>query len=523
MKRYIATLSLTFILLLLQTPSCFSQTISTVAGNGTAIHSGDGGPASLAGIRFPGCISFDREGNYYIVGGDKVRKVSLDGIITTIAGTGSAGYSGDGGPATLAEFNGASCMVVDSSNNIYISDYYNNRIRKIDASSGTITTIAGNGLPAFTGDGGPAISASINGPQGLSFDRHANLYFADYQNHRIRRIDTAGLITTVAGNGVQGYLGDGGPALAAQMYAQYGIRATTDSIIYVADGYKVRKVNVITGIITSAAGNGTPGFSGDGGTATSAQLNVVSDIAINSEGDLFISDRNNRIRKVNSSGIITTIVGNGVATFSGDGGAATTASIYSPRGIEFDQCDNLYIADNGNNRIRKVTFNPPTTSTINITGIAASPLSTTVTINATVSGAGGSYSIRWFNKGVQFASTTVPLVTYTKTQDVDSITARLVPTIMYCYDSSVSGVHVVTKTPGGVAVQGVVVVSVYPNPGGDVLYVSGGEIAEVVDLVGSVVASGKDQIDVSGLASGVYVVRVYGVSGWVSVVRWVKR
>jgi sugar lactone lactonase YvrE len=226
----------------------------------------------------------------------------------------------------------------------------------VDASTGIITTVAGNGIPGYSGDGGPATSASLSGPSGVVVDATGNLLIADSSNYRIRRVDAStGIITTVAGNGIRGFSGDGGPATSASL-SPIGVAVDATGNLFIADtgNHRIRRVDESTGIITTVAGNGIRGFSGDGGPATSASLNYPTGVAVDGSGNLFIADAaNNRIRWVDAStGIITTVAGNGMPDYSGDGGPATSASLNGPSGVVVDAAGNLFIADNDNKRIR---------------------------------------------------------------------------------------------------------------------------------------------------------------------------
>jgi len=331
--------------------------ISTVAGNGTAGYSGDGGPAASAELSYPYSVAVDSAGTFYIAdNNNSVRKVNASGVISTLAGNGTAGYSGDGGPATSARLSGPAGVAVDGAGNLYIADQSNQRIRKVTAATGIITTVAGNGTAGYSGDGGPATSAELNFPAGVAVDSAGNLYIADYNNSVIRKVNTSGIMTTVAGNGTGGYSGDSGPATSAELYLPIGVAVDGTGNLYIADtgNQRIRKVDA-SGIITTVAGNGTAGYSGDGGLAISAQLDRPTSAAVDSAGNLYIADTGNqRIRKVNASGIITTVAGNGTFGYSGDGGAATSAEFYDPDGVAVDSAGNLYIADANNQRIRKV-------------------------------------------------------------------------------------------------------------------------------------------------------------------------
>ena len=336
--------------------------ITTVAGNGTAGYTGDGGIATSAEINAVFRQAVDSAGNIYIAeyGNNRIRKIAAaTGIITTVAGNGTAGFLGDGGLATSAELHGPQGVSVDSAGNLHIADYLNSRIRKVNAATGVITTVAGNGSGVYSGDGGPAISAGFAAPGEVIVDGAGNLYITDYNGCRIRKVAAGtGIITTVAGNGTVGYSGDGGPATSAEFHYPGGVGIDSAGNLYIADQYnnRIRKVSATTSIITTVAGNGTQGYSGDGGPATSAALYYPGTIAIDSADNVYFSDQfNNRIRKIDAkTQVITTLAGTGPSAYSGDGGAATSAKLGGPLGISLDSAGNLYIADFGNNRIRKV-------------------------------------------------------------------------------------------------------------------------------------------------------------------------
>lgn len=342
--------------ILLTTNKISGQNIYTIAGNGTSGFSGDGGQATLASIKFAFGVAVDASGNVYIADtqNHRIRKVTTTGVISTIAGT-TQGFSGDGGPAVAAEFNNPTSIAIDGSGNLYITDWNNHRIRKIDV-SGTITTIAGNGTIGFSGDGGPATSAQLNYPWGVAADFAGNVFIADFINWRIRKVSTTGTITTIAGNGIASYSGDGGLGTSASINKPRNVAVDGSGNVYIADQENncIRKVNT-SGIISTFAGNTVAGFSGDGGAATSAQLNWPSAVAADPSGNIYITDQNNdRIRKVNTSGIISTIGGNGVQGFSGDGGLATSAQLYYPLAITIDGANNIVFSDTYNQRIRTI-------------------------------------------------------------------------------------------------------------------------------------------------------------------------
>lgn len=278
-----------------------------------------------------------------------------ESIITTIAGDGTNDYFGDEGPANRAKLNYPHSVVIDSLGNIIISDSLNHRIRKIDL-QGNISTIVGDGNAGFFGDDGLATSAQLNNPLGLAVDGDGNLYVADTLNHRIRKVDVSGIITTVAGSGRPGFSGDGGAAILAELQSPKGISVDAAGNLYITDSNnaRIRKVD-LSGNITTIAGNGNHQFSGDNALAIDAELNYPEDVAVDINGNIYIADsRNYVIRKVDTSGVITTVAGNGMAGFSGDGGLATSAQLKFPAGVAVDARGSLYIVDSGDYRIRQV-------------------------------------------------------------------------------------------------------------------------------------------------------------------------
>ena len=330
--------------------------ITTVAGNGTYGFTGGGGAATSAELSSPNGVALDAAGNVFIADtyNQRIRKVDSRGIITTVAGNGALGYSGDGGAATNARLCAPTGASLDASGNLYIADAGNGRIRKVSA-GGTITTVAGGGTASRLGDGGAATKASLNMPAGVALDATGNMYIVDEDNNRMRKVDTNGIITTVAGNGTAGFSGDGGAATNASLIYPGGVAVDAAGNLYIADSgnNRIRKVDT-NGMITTVAGNGTAGFSGDGGAATNASLYVPLGLALDAFGNLYVADRDNQlIRKVDTNGLITTVAGKGAAGYSGDGGAPTNASLSSPFGVAVDAIGNLYIADTSNYRIRK--------------------------------------------------------------------------------------------------------------------------------------------------------------------------
>ncbi|MSX20889.1 MAG: hypothetical protein F2795_01105 [Actinobacteria bacterium] len=337
--------------------------INTVAGNApTCGYSGDAGPAIDADLGHPQALALDADGNLYIAdfATHRIRKVDhTTGFITTVAGNGTYGDGGDGDLAINAQLRDPADVAVDTAGNLYIADNGNHRIRKVDHTTGFISTIAGTGTAGYSGDSGLAINAELHYPTSVSLDAAGNIYLADVSNNVVRKITAAtGYITTVAGNGTGGYSGDSGVATSAQMNSPQEAIVDTDGNLYIADSSnnRIRKVDHTTGYITTIAGNGTAGYSGDGDPATDAQINYPGLMALDADGNLFFADySNHRIRKVDKTGIITTVAGNGTAGSDGDAGAATAAQLNNPWGIEFNTTGDLFIAEYEGCGIRKVT------------------------------------------------------------------------------------------------------------------------------------------------------------------------
>ena len=381
--------------------------ITTFAGTGIAGFNGDGRQAKTATLSYPNGIIFDSAGNMILAdeANNRIRRISRSGIISTIAGTGVAGYSGDGGPATLAELNQPWSLIMDATGNLYFSDAANQVVRKIDT-TGIITTVAGNGIAGYGGDGGPAIQASLNTPSGVAVDTIGNLYIADRFNHRVRIVDPTGIINTFAGNGIQGFTGDGGPATSAEIGNPKGLLVQGNQLLISnagagrvrVVGFLSKIINTFAGFITGFDGDGNPplatdfdratgmfflsdgsllvadslndrvrrvaasatttlagGWVGDNGSALKADFADPENLAFDSAGNYYIADYSgNRIRKVDTTGKITTVAGNGTSGYSGDGGLATQAQIYLPLGVAVDPTGNLFIADTSNLVIRKV-------------------------------------------------------------------------------------------------------------------------------------------------------------------------
>ena len=341
----------------------FSSVISTVAGDGTAGFSGEDGVATLASLDSPEGVVLDAFGDLFIAdtGNHRIRRVGAnDGLITTVAGQASSGFSGDGLPATSATMFEPHGVALDAEGSLFIADTGNSRVRKRDASTGIITTVAGDGNLGSSGDRGAATLARLRSPEGIAVDSQGNVYISDTLNSRVRKVDaTFGLITTVAGDGSFAFSGDGGLSFRATLREPRGIVVDSEDNIFIADtnNHRVRKIEAVSDIITTVAGSGVPGFSGDGGAATSAGLSFPVDVAVDLLGNLFIADTgNHRIRRVDAvTGMITTIAGDGASGFSGDGGPALSASLWSPRGVAVSAQGNVVIADTLNYRVRMVS------------------------------------------------------------------------------------------------------------------------------------------------------------------------
>ena len=332
--------------------------IQTFAGNGQTAYSGDGGMAPFASLNYPKGIALDGAGNIYIADTQnyRVRKVNAAGVISTVAGNGVNAGTGDGGQAIAASISDVSGVAVDAAGNLYIADSSNRRIRKVTP-NGIITTIAGVGVQGFSGDGGPATAAMVGRAVALALDSAGNLYFADSVNQRVRKIDVNGVITSIAGTGVDGFSGDGGPATAAQLGFPIGVAVDGAGNVYTADGdnNRVRKVTP-AGIISTVAGNGNGGFAGDGGLAINASINIPSDVAVDAAGNLYIADAGNyRVRRIDTSGNITTVAGTNDNGYSGDGGMATQAMLNYPWGLGVDPSGKVYIGDRVNSRVRTLS------------------------------------------------------------------------------------------------------------------------------------------------------------------------
>lgn len=333
------------------------RSTASLAGTGTAGYSGDGSAASGAAVASPSAVAYDASGNLYLAdtANHVVREVvKSSGNIITVAGTGTAGFSGDGGAATSAQLDTPTGIAVDANGNLYIADSHNHRIREV--SGGNITTIAGTGLAGFAGDGGAATSAQLDLPKGIAVDGSGNIYIADSGNNRIRKISGT-TISTIAGTGEQGYSGDGAAATAATLDSPTSVAVDASGAVYIADRHNQR-VRAISsaGVISTVAGSGLPtfagGFSGDGVSASSAALSHPTGVSVDAAGNIYIADTNNQRVRTVTGGVIATAAGSGEQGFSGDGGTLTAALLNAPKAASVDASGNLAIADTGNQRIR---------------------------------------------------------------------------------------------------------------------------------------------------------------------------
>jgi len=398
--------------------------IVTIAGTGNPGFSGDSSQAIAAQFNFPSSVAVDRAGNIYVADllNNRVRKINTAGIITTIAGNGVAGYSGDGGPATSAQLNHPYRIAIDTIGNVYVVDYNNRRLRKITP-AGIISTIAGTGVAGYSGDGNLAVAAQLQ-PSGVAVDVAGNIYISDGNNHRIRKINSAGIISTVAGTGIAGNTGDGGQATAAQLGELRGIAVDKFGSVYFLDSNRVRKINS-NGVISTVAGMpGASGYSGDGGPATAAMLSYPSGIAIDASLNLYIADNENgRIRKVDNAGIITTIAGVGGYSFGGDGGLAVAAQFNHPADVSLDTAGNLFVTDIDNKRIRAIVNKPALNITVPQSNICAN---TATTFTATPKYGGQAPVYQWQVNGVNVAGANSDHYTTTTLVDRDTVTCTMI-------------------------------------------------------------------------------------------------
>ncbi|MEI8280752.1 MAG: hypothetical protein WCG87_13420, partial [Bacteroidota bacterium] len=439
----------------------YAQTITTFAGGGLSLVNNTS--ALLSNIHAPLSGAFDKYGNYYFatgIGNSSVKKVNINGLISTIAGNGSDGFSGDNGLAVLAQMHGIMGIAIDTNCNVYIADYYNARIRKVDAITGIITTFAGNGVHNSLGDNGSALSAALV-PENVSADRFGNIYVLDSVSV-VRKINASGIINSYAGiSGFSGYSGDNGPATSAQIAYSYGLCNDTAGNLYIGCVGRIRKVNKNTGVITTVAGNGNEIYIGDGMPALQAQFDPYQ-ITTDLLGNIYMVDEGNfqqRALQISAAGIFHAIAGNGTSGYSGDNGPAISAQLYNPAGVTTDSCGNVYIADAVNHRIRKVWIG---TTTIPSASIDVSPndtvcTGTSVIFTATPISAGSNPTYQWLKNGVVVSTATNSTYTYSPTNG-DSIQCIVVSSIA-CAGPALSNAIHMTVTPSVIPT-----ISVSPNP-----------------------------------------------------------
>ena len=529
--KYIAII---VIVLSLLNRGAYSQIITTIAGNGSGSYNGDNIPATQAQF-LPETIATDRAGNLFISDLDdsRVRKIGPNGVITTVAGNGIRGFSGDSGLAINATLNFNWGIALDSALNLFIVDDGESRIRKV-TTDGIINTIAGidtvNG-GGYNGDNIPAINARFDHPACIALDTIGNIYISD-QSRRIRKISTNGIITTIAGTGISGYSGDGGLAVNAEIGDPFGIVADKNGNIYFTDydNNIIRKVDK-NGIISTVAGNGFVGYTGDGGAANIATLNNPTGLALANDGTLYIADSyNNAVRKVDTKGIITTVIGDGSPGFSGDGGLAKNAKLHFPAALAWDDQDNLLIADYGNARIRKVSLEVlsirlTTFNAIYDNKIVKINWQTASEINA------ASFDVERSKDGISFATIgTVEAAgnnsIIDKYQFMDEEAVNLWDDILYYRLQSVDkdGSSTYSKTIP-VSFNYNSLITLYPNPVNNIVNVkanndkSEAAIIQITDVQGRVVkklnvqlyhGSNSFNINVAALAKGNYVITLEG-------------
>ena len=495
--------------------------ITTIAGNGTLGYSGDGGAATSAELSMPYSVALDSSGNIYIAdwGGSVIRKVNAStGIISTIAGTGTQGYSGDDGPATSAQISAPYGIAVDTSGNVYFSDENNNRIRKVTASSGVISTIAGTGVQGYSGDGGPATSSMLSLPMGLALDSAGNIYFADHGNNRIRKIAVSGgYISTVAGGGGLGNSPDGTLATNAYLNATSHVFIdASDNIFFDEDNsdddnnYKVREVPASSGYLTTVAGTGVLGYSGDGGPATSAKLDNPTGIFVDANNNVYIATMTDgRVRKITaSSGDISTIAGNGTGGYSGDGGAATSAELYIPYGVTLDTKGNIYIADTLNHRIRVVGAPGFPTTTVVTSSDSSVYYGANVTFTATVTASSGTPTgtVDFYSDGSSIGSGTLSSGSASVSSSslaigTHSITADYVGSSSYFASTSNPISQTITMVPTGISFTTSPNPSLVTNPVNIQIQVTASNGGTPTGAV-SVVADGSNNLGSPGLSGG---------------------
>ncbi len=525
----------------------------TGAGTGANTSTGDGGPAYLATLMGPRALCSDTSGNVYIadVMTNTIRKISTNGYISTVVGNGVTGNAGDGGPATAAQLSmsGGGGLYVDKAGNIFISNTTGMTIRKVTASTGIISTICGTTVGGYSGDGGPASAAKVQGPLGICEDTSGNIYFADGGNNRIRRIDAGtGIITTIIGTGSGAYSGDGGLGISARVYIPRDVMADIYGNLYVADygNNVIRKYVIATGIVTTLAGTGTAGSSGDGGAATSAQLYYPARLAFDGSNNLYIADQfNNKVRKVNlSTGIISTGIATGTSGFSGDGGPSTLGKMTQTGGIAITKNGHIYVSDITNRRIRVSPYNG--SIAITLAGPTTIVAGTPVTFTANPSISGPYVTMQWLKNGTAIGSGGKTFTDYSPSNgDIYKCILQVAPDCgTTFYDTSNSITISLAGYRTADTAEAVVKVSmeqseikVFPNPVHGQLNIEGTNLENgpmqisVYDRIGRMVISkttevvdGRmtEQLDMQSLAEGMYLVTLTDNAGNSKTVKCVK-
>jgi trimeric autotransporter adhesin len=358
MKSVVSQLVLASVAILLSASHAAGQAVITLlGGNGITQYIGDGYPATNYSFALPEGLCKDKAGNLLIAdfANSRIRLLIANDTLKTLYGNGTAGYFGDFGQAVFAELNTPNAVCTDTAGNVYIGDYYDAVVRKVDIATGIITTVCGSGINGFYGDGGPATAAKMQAIGSICLDNHNNIYIPDYSNHRIRKVTAStGIISTIAGNGMNGYTGDSSAATAAELSYPSSVCADAAGNIYFTEhgNHTVRRIDAQTGIITTVAGRGTYGYSGDNGAATAAYLNLPVCVFADNKGIIYIADAgNNVIRDIDTAGIIHTIAGSGGYGFAGSGGHPLDVRFHAPSAVFADDSGTLYIADGGNSAV----------------------------------------------------------------------------------------------------------------------------------------------------------------------------
>ena len=498
-----------------------SGIITTVVGTGVAGYGGDNGPATAALIDNPYDICLDKFGNLYITDAFtnfRIRKVDTAGIITTFAGTGVQGYPVDGVPATAQDLDFPNGLLADDTGNIYIADEGSAscRVRKVNT-SGIITTVAGNGGSVYSGDGIPALNAQIV-PCELTFDRSHNMYIADRANQRVYKIDTVGILYNIAGNGTVGWNGNGGIDSLAELDYPNGVNTDSCGNLYIPEtgvlsstdsGHNIRKV--IFGIPP------TPLIS----ISASPNDTVCAGLGVTYTANI-----------INGIGVSYQWLVDGV----GLSGATNSSYTYAPANGDSIRCIIIYAfkcmggEDTGSSNTINMVVTPETVPTITLTSSASATVGSIVTVNATVTGAGSSYSINWYDNGVLFNTTTIPIVTYTKGAGTDNITATVIPSSLLCFDSSTSAVFTITATNAGINYVAMSQLYIYPNPAHTVLNVDNINIQtgyRLLSIIGTVIQQGvlqpgNNSLSLEALSPDVYILEVMDDAGGKTVNKIIK-